>query len=141
MQPSELADAPGEAGAGRGERAYAGALALGKDRQAPLLLTLSPDGTAAVAIDGKTLPTGTWTTERGRASSSFAVPGTPVGASLDVLIQRAGLEPRAGGGPDGSPRAIGKGIFESWLLPFEMASLLLTGAIFAVVVLTKRRLS
>jgi NADH:ubiquinone oxidoreductase subunit 6 (subunit J) len=36
---------------------------------------------------------------------------------------------------------MGKGIFEEWLLPFEIVSLLLTGAIFGTVVLTKRRLA
>jgi NADH-quinone oxidoreductase subunit J len=137
-QPSELGDAPGE---GRGDRAYAGALALGADRRAPLVLTVSPDGTAAVSIDGKTLPTAPFVVADGRSTATYAIPGVPAGASLDVILQRGGLSPRIGGGPDGSPRGIGEGIFEHWLLPFEVASLLLTGAIFGVVVLTKRRLT
>ena len=62
-------------------------------------------------------------------------------AEIEWTVQRGGLEASAGGGPDGSPRAIGKSLFEKWLLPFEITSLLLTGAIFGAVVLTKRKLS
>ena len=76
----------------------------------------------------------------------FSIPmtsdtGAPAGSVLDVSVQRGGLEASAGGGPDGSPKAIGKALFEVWLLPFEITSLLLTGAIFGAVILTKRRLS
>jgi NADH-quinone oxidoreductase subunit J len=60
---------------------------------------------------------------------------------VQVIAQRGGLAVHAGGGPDGSARAMGKSIFEEWLLPFEVVSLLLTGAIFGCVVLTKRRLA
>jgi hypothetical protein len=65
----------------------------------------------------------------------------PEGTQVEVIVQRGGLSAHAGGGPDGSARAMGKGIFEEWLLPFEIVSLLLTGAIFGTVVLTKRRLA
>jgi NADH:ubiquinone oxidoreductase subunit 6 (subunit J) len=70
-----------------------------------------------------------------------AVRGFPEGTAVDVVVQQGGLAAHAGGGPDGSARAMGKGLFEEWLLPFEIVSLLLTGAIFGTVVLTKRRLA
>jgi hypothetical protein len=68
-------------------------------------------------------------------------PLAPDGTELGIVVQRGGLAAHAGGGPDGSARAMGKSIFEEWLLPFEVVSLLLTGAIFGTVVLTKRRLA
>ncbi len=141
---SELGDAPGgDLADGRGDRAYAGELDLAGDGKAattPLRVTVSPDGAAAVAIAGKTLATAPWRVDGGRRAVAYDVPGA-AGASIEVVLQRSGLEPREGGGPDGSPRGIGKALFETWLLPFEVASLLLTGAIFGVVVLTKRRLA
>ena len=42
---------------------------------------------------------------------------------------------------DGSAKAIGESIFGTWLLAFEVTSVLLLGAIFGAVVLTKRRLT
>jgi NADH-quinone oxidoreductase subunit J len=62
------------------------------------------------------------------------------GFAIDVVVRRVGYEP-VGGGPDGSPFAIGKSLFDEWILPFEVTSVLLLGAIFGAVVLTKRRLS
>ena len=50
-------------------------------------------------------------------------------------------EARAGMDLDGGPRAIGEQIFGRWLLAFEVTSLLLLGAIFGAVVLTKRWLT
>ena len=141
--PAELGDGRD----GRGDRAYAGDLDLAGDGKAPttpLRVTVSPDGAAAVAVGGRILATVPWKTDGGRRTATYAVPGAAApadAASLDVVLERGGLEPRVGGGPDGSPRAIGKALFETWLLPFELASLLLTGAIFGVVVLTKRRLA
>ncbi len=42
---------------------------------------------------------------------------------------------------DGSARAIGESLFGTWLLAFEVTSVLLLGAIFGAVILTKRRLT
>ncbi len=71
----------------------------------------------------------------------MAVPGAAAGTTVELTWRKGGLEASPAAGPDGSPRAIGRALFERWLLPFEVASLLLTGAIFGAVVLTKRRLS
>ncbi len=73
------------------------------------------------------------------ASGSFT--SGPQGTAVRLVVQHGGLEPAPAGAVDGSPRAVGMSLFEHWLLPFEVASLLLTGAIFGAVVLTKRRLS
>ena len=42
---------------------------------------------------------------------------------------------------DGSAKAIGEALFGTWLLAFEVTSILLLGAIFGAVILTKRRLT
>ena len=42
---------------------------------------------------------------------------------------------------DGSAKAIGESLFGTWLLAFEVTSVLLLGAIFGAVILTKRRLT
>ncbi len=42
---------------------------------------------------------------------------------------------------DGSAHEIGRELFTRWLLPFEVVSLLLLGAILGAVILTKRRLT
>jgi len=42
---------------------------------------------------------------------------------------------------DGGAKAIGEAIFGTWLLAFEVTSVLLLGAIFGAVILTKRRLT
>jgi len=145
---TELGEATGE---GRGDRAYAGTLELGGGRPAAALrVVVSPDGSAEVAIGGTTVaavlaPLAAPANPSAPADPTAAltsrvdVPGV-AGASVELVLQRGGLEPRLGGGPDGSPRAIGRALYEDWLLPFEIASLLLTGAIFGAVVLTKRRL-
>jgi NADH:ubiquinone oxidoreductase subunit 6 (subunit J) len=74
---------------------------------------------------------------QGRMPADFVAPG----AVLEVDVQPSGLGAAPGGAPDGSPFAIGKSLFDDWILPFEVTSLLLLGAIFGVVVLTKRRLA
>jgi NADH-quinone oxidoreductase subunit J len=63
------------------------------------------------------------------------------GATLDVSVVQSGLSAAPYGAPDGSPFAIGRSLFEDWILPFEVTSVLLLGAIFGAVVLTKRRLA
>ena len=129
-------------GAGKGERAYVGEFLI--DRKAhSLRVVLSPTGGAeAVRIDEVVMEF--VKTESGLITLAFdgvlASVGAPAGSTLDVRVQRGGLDASASGGPDGSPRAVGKSLFEVWLLPFEITSLLLTGAIFGAVVLTKRRL-
>ena len=77
------------------------------------------------------------TTRAGAADVSAAIPG----ATLDLAVVHGGLDASPAGGPDGSPKAIGASMFDLWLLPFEVTSLLLTSAIFGAVVLTKRRLA
>ncbi len=47
----------------------------------------------------------------------------------------------AGAELDGGAEAIGEQIFETWLLSFEVTSILLLGAILGAVILTKRRLT
>ena len=42
---------------------------------------------------------------------------------------------------DGDAKAIGARLFETWLLAFEVTSILLLGAILGAVILTKRRLT
>ena len=76
------------------------------------------------------------TTAAATVDVSPAIPG----ASLDLTVLHGGLGAAPAGGPDGSPKAIGAALFDLWLLPFEVTSLLLTSAIFGAVVLTKRRL-
>ncbi len=141
---TELGQAPGD---GRGDRAYEGNLPLGErpvgEPKAPtkVNVTVSPDGalhvTLAESDHEKSLST---ISPSGASTSTYAVSSIP-GATIDVVLQRGGLDARAGGGPDGSPESIGKALFEDWLLPFEIVGLLLTGAIFGAVVLTKRRLT
>jgi NADH:ubiquinone oxidoreductase subunit 6 (subunit J) len=111
-------------------------------------LTLAPEisseGSVTLSIDGTRLDRVPFEPADPKAHerhASYAVPDAPAGTMLDVTILRGGLDASASGGPDGSPRAIGRAIFEVWLLPFEVASILLTGAIFGAVVLTKRRLA
>jgi hypothetical protein len=106
-------------------------------------VTVTGDGDTIVSLDGQVLPVPAWRTESEGALSLATLPlaGAPEGSAIDVSVRRGGLEPAPGGGPDGSPFAIGRGLFERWLLPFEVVSLLLTGAIFGAVVLTKRRLA
>ena len=150
--PSDLGQAPGE---GWGDRAYQGDVSLapsGASKSSTLLgVTISPDGalkvtmfdaaarkTAELALAGSN-SVAPPSPNVGTQMLTYQVPSVP-GATIDVIVNRGGLESRLGGGPDGSPRAIGKAIFEDWLLPFEIVSLLLTGAIFGAVVLTKRRL-
>jgi NADH:ubiquinone oxidoreductase subunit 6 (subunit J) len=77
------------------------------------------------------------TTEAGTVDVGRAIPG----ATLDLAVVHGGLGASPAGGPDGSPKAIGASLFDLWLLPFEVTSLLLTSAIFGAVVLTKRRLA
>ena len=77
------------------------------------------------------------TTRAGGVDVSSAIPG----ATLDLAVVHGGLAASPAGGPDGSPKAIGASMFDLWLLPFEITSLLLTSAIFGAVVLTKRRLA
>lgn len=72
---------------------------------------------------------------------SLHPPEAPEGTTVELSLLRGGLQARPGGLPDGSPKAVGEALFEKWLLPFEIVSLLLTGAIFGAVVLTKRRLA
>lgn len=127
-----------------GDRAYAGAFRVAPaDAARRVKVTLAPEGLVAVAVDGKALPAATWdgAPDARERRASFPVPGAAEGVVLDVVVRRGGLEAHPGGGPDGSARAIGRSIFETWILPFEVASVLLTGAIFGAVVLTKRRLS
>jgi NADH-quinone oxidoreductase subunit J len=69
--------------------------------------------------------------------ASFVAPG----ARLEVAVAQKGLAAAPDGAPDGSPFAIGKSLFDDWILAFEVTSLLLLGAIFGAVVLTKRRLA
>src|SRR5262245_58573000 len=119
----------------------------------------------AVVVDGKATairfvapmkagasPAAGWTVELGPPASTRAEPLLPAtdehghasiaeGTQVELIVQRGGLAAYAGAGPDGSARGVGKALFEDWLLPFEIASLLLTGAIFGTVVLTKRRLA
>lgn len=113
-----------------------------------LRVAVAPDGAMAVRWDGVLLPAPALVTEGGESEQGASVrrgrielPGTPPGTTLDLTLVRGGLAASPGGGPDGSARAIGRSIFEFNLLPFEVASVLLTGAIFGAVVLTKRRLS
>ena len=82
-----------------------------------------------------------WVGEGTLKTATVAVPGAAAGTTVELTWRKGGLEASPAAGPDGSPRAIGRALFERWLLPFEVASLLLTGAIFGAVVLTKRRLS
>jgi hypothetical protein len=150
--PTDLGVAPGD---GWGDRSYRGDVPLAPaDASKPakkLDVTISPDGTLKVALfDDVAKKSSDLALSGSNASApaspsigtqllTYGVPSAP-GATIDVVVQRGGLDPRTGGGPDGSPRAIGQAIFEDWLLPFEIVSLLLTGAIFGAVVLTKRRL-
>ena len=132
---NELGVAPGD---GRGDRAYEGEVRIGDEKVARKLnVTVSPDGTFNVSLaDAERVTTLIGVRPPSGETSVFSING----AKFDVTIQRGGLDARSGGGPDGSPRAIGKAHFEDWLLPFEIVSLLLTGAIFGAVVLTKRKL-
>ena len=149
------ADAAPEMGAAGdvqpGDRAWAGTL----PREAPsgaspgaasdrrIIVIVGPEGAATVKLDGKAVPALAFEAksaapERRRTS---AVPGAAAGTTIDVIVRRGGLEASPAGGPDGGPYAIGKALFEHWLFPFEVASILLTGAIFGAVLLTKRRLA
>jgi NADH:ubiquinone oxidoreductase subunit 6 (subunit J) len=105
----------------------------------PLAVSDTPGGTADVTYvlrrDGAAPAWGT--TKAGTIDVSPAIPG----AALDLTVLHGGLGASPAGGPDGSPKAIGATLFDEWLLPFEITSLLLTSAIFGAVVLTKRRLA
>ncbi|MCC7138582.1 MAG: NADH-quinone oxidoreductase subunit J [Planctomycetes bacterium] len=130
-------------GTAAGDRVYAGAFRLAAaDAPRRVQVTLAPEGLVSVAVDGAALPAVPFdgAADARDRRASFPVPGA-ADVALDVRVHRGGLEAHPGGGPDGSPRAIGRSIFETWILPFEVASVLLTGAIFGAVVLTKRRLS
>lgn len=139
-----------------GDRVYAAEVdvpdAAGTVARKRLRLAVAPDGAMAVRWDGVLLPPPTLVADDGAAGQGASIrrgrielpgtpPGTPPGTVLDLTLVRGGLAASPGGGPDGSARAIGRSIFEFNLLPFEVASVLLTGAIFGAVVLTKRRLS
>jgi NADH:ubiquinone oxidoreductase subunit 6 (subunit J) len=125
-----------------GERAYAATVpAEGASPARTLLVSLRPDGDVAVSVDGARATPPAWAATGRTMTGSVAVPGEPVGTTVEVTVVRGGLDASPGGGPDGSARAIGRSLFEDFLLPFEVASILLTGAIFGAVVLTKRRLS
>ena len=127
-----------------GDRSWAATVVL--DPAAPkqtkrLRVTVGSDGTVALHLDALAIPAPAFTVDDRTRTGTLALPGAPEGTQLDLTVIRGGFEAAPGGGPEGSPRAIGRSIFEHNLLPFEVASVLLTGAIFGAVVLTKRRLS
>jgi NADH-quinone oxidoreductase subunit J len=57
-----------------------------------------------------------------------------------ILVTRAGSFAQAGavGGGFGSPQAVGKLLFSTYLLPFEVISILLLVAMVGAIVLTRR---
>jgi NADH:ubiquinone oxidoreductase subunit 6 (subunit J) len=127
------------------DRAWSGAFrtAAAPDAARRVTVTVVRDGAVLVSVDGAPQRGVAWTAVPGTRtrSASLALPGAPEGTRLEVTLERGGLAPAPGPAPDGSARGIGRALFEEWLLPFEVASLLLTGAIFGAVVLTKRRLA
>jgi NADH:ubiquinone oxidoreductase subunit 6 (subunit J) len=130
-----------------GDRAWSGAFrvddAAGASAERKIRVVVSPEGAAAVQLDGKALPSVAFEPKEvaPERRASVAVPGAAAGTTIDVVVRRGGLEVSPAGGPDGGPYAIGHALFEHWLFPFEIASVLLTGAIFGAVLLTKRRLA
>jgi len=130
-----------------GDRAWTGAFRVDEASGAPaerrIRVVVSPEGAAAVQLDGKALPAVAFEPKEvaPERRASVAVPGAAAGTTIDVVVRRGGLEASPAGGPDGGPYAIGHALFEHWLFPFEIASVLLTGAIFGAVLLTKRRLA
>ncbi|MFO0931972.1 MAG: NADH-quinone oxidoreductase subunit J [Planctomycetota bacterium] len=106
-----------------------------------LRVTVGSDGAVALHLDGLAVPAPAFTADGRTRTGTLALPGAADGTQLDLTVIRGGFEAAPGGGPEGSARGIGRSIFEHNLLPFEVASVLLTGAIFGAVVLTKRRLS
>jgi len=136
---TEMGETPDE---GAGDRVYGGTLVVEPGRPGtPLEVRLPPEGAPRVSIGGKALAAPAWAGEGTLKTATVSVPGAAAGTTLELSWRRGGLEASPAAGPDGSPRGIGRALFEHWLLPFEVASLLLTGAIFGAVVLTKRRLS
>jgi NADH-quinone oxidoreductase subunit J len=136
---------PADAG-GKGARAWEGtfqAVDAPGEPSRTVTVTVAPAGPVAIALDGRPLPPAAWSGGPGDPlqTASVPVPGAPEGTVLEVAVRRGGLDDSPGGPPDGSAASIGATLFERWLLPFEIISLLLTGAIFGAVVLTKRRLS
>lgn len=127
------------------DRAFSGAVVLDPAAAAgapvPLVVTVAPEGATTVTVGGRVLPVPAWREDGRTRRATVALPGAAAGTELDLTLVRGGLEAAPSGGPDGSARALGRSIFEHHLLPFEVASVLLTGAIFGAVVLTKRRLS
>jgi|GEM_PF-6000047 len=128
-----------------GDRAWGGPVVLdptkAKETTKHLRVTVGPEGAVALHLGGVAIPAPTWTADGRTRTGSVALPGAADGTTLDLTVIRGGFEAAPAGGPDGSARGIGRSIFEHNLLPFEVASVLLTGAIFGAVVLTKRRLS
>ena len=104
---------------------------------------LDRDGDGAVSESEAVLPAGEPVRGEGGASVLLRLP-LSAGAdlpALEVAVRRGGLAAQPGGRPDGAPIAIGKALYDEWALPFEVTSVLLLGAIFGAVVLTKRKLS
>jgi NADH:ubiquinone oxidoreductase subunit 6 (subunit J) len=128
-----------------GDRAWAATVVLDptkpKETAQRLRVTVASDGAVALHLDGRAVAAPAFVADGRTRTGTLALPGAADGTTLDLTVIRGGFEAAPGGGPDGSPRGIGRSIFEHNLLPFEVASVLLTGAIFGAVVLTKRRLS
>ena len=140
------AERPEEADAGEpGDRTWGATLALDptkpKETSRRFRVTVGSDGAVALHLDGLALPAPAFAADGRTRTGTLALPGAADGTQLDLTVIRGGFEAAPTGGPEGSARGIGRSIFEHNLLPFEVASVLLTGAIFGAVVLTKRRLS
>jgi NADH-quinone oxidoreductase subunit J len=145
---ARLAPAAGEVAAPE-RRAFSGVVATEGERRGHavvVLLERSGEG------DDAWRATGAWADadRDGTLEGSESLPGggegfdassLVPGARLEVSVVQGGLDAAPYGAPDGSPFAIGRSLFEDWILPFEATSVLLLGAIFGAVVLTKRRLS
>ncbi|MBL9086659.1 MAG: NADH-quinone oxidoreductase subunit J [Planctomycetia bacterium] len=127
-----------------GDRAWVATVVLdpAKPKETKRLrVTVGSDGAVALHLDASAVPVPAFAVDDRTRTGTLALPGAPEGTQLDLTVIRGGFEAAPGGGPEGSARGIGRSIFEHNLLPFEVASVLLTGAIFGAVVLTKRRLS
>ena len=140
-------DAAAANAAGRTYRGRLPKFAGGPAIAAPVAIVLRSSGDPELTPGGPEIPTA-WKAgpTAGSRTATVRISYDPADAAIkfaeiEWTVERGGLEASVSGGPDGSPRAIGRSIFETWLLPFEITSLLLTGAIFGAVVLTKRKLS
>ncbi len=143
--PVAAAVRPEEGDAGEpGDRTWGATVVLDPSKPKEtkrLRVTVGSDGAVALHLDGLAVPAPTFAADGRTRTGTLALPGAAEGTELDLTVIRGGFEAAPGGGPEGSARGIGRSIFEHNLLPFEVASVLLTGAIFGAVVLTKRRLS